>query len=338
MARGGHLGFEVFIQNTAPLNPAPGDFWFDTSGGTVLNFRTGFGSWMAVAIPTAALDTLSNAVSVLSASNAAISLHAISATSAIQAMSANLTSVTSALGSLSLHAASATSAILALSANQTSVTSLLNVLSAHMASATSAILALSATQTSAASAIQAMSANLTSVTSALGFLSQAVSVISAGLGGVQMRWVATAIGISSTAAAGAAISGLSVSVATGGTYQIDGRLLIQMSALDAFGISFTFPAMVSSGCAGIVRGAAGLTGGGGLGQSMSVITGAFDEGGSNSIVLSLIMSTLSSTLIDIQWLTQVSTAGTIQANARVSATTKPVNIQAGSFLRAHRII
>jgi hypothetical protein len=155
---------------------------------------------------------------------------------------------------------------------------------------------------------------------------------------MQMRWVSAAQGVSSTAAAGVAISGLSVSVAAGGIYQIDGRVLVQMSVVDALGFSFTFPAMVSSGCAGILRGAAGLTGGGGLGQSMSVTTGAFDEGGSNSIVLSLIMSTISSTLIDIQWMAQVSAAGTIQMNARVSATTKPVNIQAGSFLRAHRIV
>jgi hypothetical protein len=121
-------------------------------------------------------------------------------------------------------------------------------------------------------------------------------------------------------------------VATGGIYQLDGAILFQMSVLDALGIAFTFPAMVSSGCAGV------LTGGATNSQLTSVVRGTFDEGGSGSIAFSLIVSTVSSLMVKIDALMQVSTAGTIQAFARVSATTKPANIRAGSYLRAYKIV
>jgi hypothetical protein len=97
--------------------------------------------------------------------------------------------------------------------------------------------------------------------------------------------------------------------------------------------------MVSAQAGGVFTGHGGIVGGGGgHGQLTSVIRGTFQFDGSDSVAYSALLSAASTYLVRLDAMFNVSTAGTIQAQARVSATGQPVNIQAGSFLRAHRIV
>ena len=330
MARGGHLGFEVFIQNSAPLNPAPGDFWFDTSGGTVLNFRTNYGSWLAVSIPTAALDTLSNSVSVLSQAVSVLS-------QSVSAISQSLSALSQAVSILSQTHSALSNAVSVLSNAVSVLSQQVSVLSNAVSVISQAQSVLSAQVSVLSQQVSVLSVQVVSVitlhnalSQVVSVISQQVSVISAGLGGVQLRWVSVGQGISSTAAAGAAISGLSVSVAAAGIYQIQGQINYQMSVADAFGISFTFPAMVNA--------AATIYGANATGVS-APLTAAFNEDASNSIVYSAVVATAASTIYArFDGLFNVSAAGTIQANARVSAAAKPANVLAGSYIRAYKIV
>ena len=335
MPSAGHLGVRVYNQNTAPIDPTPGDFWFDTSGATQLNFRTS-NSWLLIVVPTAALDTLSNAVSALSNAVSVISQaisaqsNSISVLSQAQSVLSNAQSVLSNAVSVLSQSVSALSNSVSVLSNAVSVISnSLSVLSQQVSVISQQVSVLSGQVVSVISLHNALSQVVSIISVTLSALSTAVSVISAGIGGVQMRWVSTAQGISSTAAAGVAISGLSISVAVG-VYEVVGKLLVTHSVLDAFGLSFTFPAMAFA--AGKARGYTTNA------QTVSVITGTFDEGGSNSIFYSVIVSAISTFIHEIDAIFNVSTAGTIQLNARVSAATKPSNIVAGSFLRAHRIV
>lgn len=337
MPRVGSQGVEVYIQNTAPTNPTPGDFWFDTSGATQLNFRTNSNTWLLIVVPTAALDTLSNSVSVLSNAVSVIS-NAISAFSQRVSVLSNAQSVLSQAQSVLSNAVSVVSQAVSALSNSVSVLSnavsvisnSLSALSQVVSVISQQVSVLSVQVVSVLSLHNALSQVVSVISTTLSALSTTVSVISAGLGGLQMRWVSTAQGISSTAAAGIAISGLSLSLAAAGIYQVEGIIMYQTSVLDAFGISFTFPAMAQA--AGAVVGAATNS------QLTSVIRGTFDAGGSNSIVFSVIVSAVSVFVAKLDALLNVSAAGTFQANARVSAAANPTNILAGSYLRAYKIV
>ena len=335
MARPGAQGFEVYIQNSAPIAPSPGDFWFDTSGATVLNFRTNFGNWLAVSIPTAALNTLSDAVSVLS-QNVSVLSQAVSVVSNAVSIVSQAVSVGDAALSVRIDTQSQSISVLSqqvsvISQALSALSQGVSVISAQLVSAISIHNVLSA----AVSVMSTTLSNLGSVatvtlSNAISVISQQVSVISAGLGGLQLRVVSLAQGVSSTAAAGIAVSGLSISVAAGGIYQVDGKIMYRMSAADALGIILNFPAMVFA--AGTVKGSNLLT------QLTSVVVGTFDEGASNSVIFSAIMSTTSTAIATLDAIFNVSAAGTIQLNARVSATANPVSVLAGSYLRAYRIV
>lgn len=333
MARGGHLGFEVFIQNTAPLNPAAGDFWFDTSGGTVLNFRSNSNSWVAVAIPTAALDTLSNSVSVLSNAVSVISQslsalsNAVSVISQQQSVLSNAQSVLSnAVSVLSQNVSALSNAVSVLS-NQVSVLSQIHSALSQAVSVISQQVSVISVQVASAISLHNALSNVVSLVSVrLDTISNIVS--SYGRTG-QLLVVANTQGVSSTAAAGVAISGLSIALSAGGVYQVNGLILYQMSAADAFGVSFTFPGMVVAH--GEIEGA-NATG------VSTPLNATFNEDASNSIVYSAVVAVAVSTIaVKFNALFAVSTAGTLQANARVSATTKPANILKGSHIRSFQI-
>lgn len=326
----GHLGIRFYQSTTAPLNSTPGDFWYDTSGAGVLNFRTASGSWIVVSIPTTALDTLSNAVSVLSNAVSGFSDRISVLSNAQSVLSDAVSVISNALSALSQRQSVLSQAVSALSNAQSVLSNAVSVISNQVSALSQAVSAIS-------QQVSVLSVQVVSVISLHNALSVRVdtisanfSVLSAGLGTVQMRWVSTTQGISSTAAAGVAVSGLSLSLAAGGSYQVEGQLLVFHSTLDAFGVSFTFPAMAFA--AGKMRGYTTNA------QTVSVITGTFDEGASNSIFYSIIVSAASTMIHEINAMLNVSTAGTLQVNARVSAATKPSNILAGSFVRAHRIV
>lgn len=98
--------------------------------------------------------------------------------------------------------------------------------------------------------ISILSATLSTTASALSAridtVSNAVSVLSAGLGSPQLRWVSTANTVTGSAVTN--ISGLSVSVAAGGTYQVQGAVLFNMSAVTTTGIGFglSYPTMAAA--------------------------------------------------------------------------------------------
>lgn len=198
----------------------------------------------------------------------------------------------------------------------------------------------SALSQSLSSQAAALSVRVVSVNQAISVISQQVSVISAGLGGLQLRWVSTVQGVSSTAAAGIAVSGMSLSLAAGGIYNVEGVIYFQVSAIPTtIGISFNYPALVSAQGGGRVTGHGGVTGGGGgHGQITSVLQGTFDWDASDSIVYSAILSAASTFVVNIDAMLNVSAAGTFQVQMRTSATTQPVNVFPGSFLRAFRIV
>lgn len=337
MARGGHIGFEVFIQNTAPLNPAAGDFWFDTSGGTVLNFRTQYGSWLAVAIPTAALDTLSNSVSVLSNAVSVISQSLSAISNAVSVLSQQQSVLSNAQSVLSNAISVISQSLSALSQSQSVLSNAVSVLSNQVSVISQQVSVIS-------QALSVVSVQVASVISLHNALSNVVSLLSvrhdtlsnlvsigvgliAGVG--TLRIVAGTQGVSSTAAAGVAISGLSAVLSAGGVFAIDGMVIYQMSAADAFGVSFTFPALAPSQFKIYGSNATGTS---------TPLAANFNEDASNSIVYSAVVAVAASTIaVYFDGIAVVSTAGTLQANARVSATTKPANIQRGSYIRSRQI-
>lgn len=347
MPAAGHLGVQVYIQNAAPNNPSPGDFWFDTSGATVLNFRDHTGNWRAVDIPTAALDTLSNSVSVLSNAVSVISQTVsafsdrISVLSNAQSVLSNAVSVVSqAVSALSNSVSVLSNSVSVLSNAVSVISNSLSALSQVVSVISQQVSVLSIQVVSVISLHNALSQVVSVISVTLSALSTAVSAISAGLGGLQLRWVSTVQGISSTAAAGIAISGLSLSLAAGGIYKVEGTIYYQVSAIPTtIGISFNYPALVSAQGGGRVTGHGGITGGGGgHGQLTSVVQGTFDYNASDSIVYSVLLSAASTFVVEIDAMLNVSTAGTFQAQMRTSATTQPVNVFPGSFLRAFRIV
>ena len=336
MPRAGGQGFEVYIQNSAPIAPSPGDFWFDTSASTQLNFRTNFGTWLAVSIPTAALDTLSNSVSVLSNAVSVLS-QAVSVISQQHSVLSNAISVISQQVSVLSNQVSVLSqAVSVISQSLSAISQQVSVLSNAVSVISQQVSVISVQVASAISLHNALSQVVSVISQQVSVISvqtasaiAMINVISAGLGGVQMRVVGNVQGISSTAAAGAAISGLSVSVAAAGIYQVDGKVMYRMSAVDALGVVLNFPAMVF---------ASGRFAGTNLhAQLTSVVVGTFDENASNSVVLSIIVSSVSTYVAQLDAIFNVSTAGTIQVNARVSAVGNPVNIQAGSYIRAYKL-
>jgi hypothetical protein len=165
-------------------------------------------------------------------------------------------------------------------------------------------------------------------------LSQTVSVISAGFGGMQMKVVQSdQAALSATALT--KISGLSVSAAAAGIYQIEAILLQQMSAASVIGYGMSL-------ATGTVKHAA-FTWLGVLSQSVSTISvgnvqyGSFNEAGFGSITYSAIHTTNTTRLTKLEGVVAMSTTGgTLQLKTRVG-TTGVIILKQGSFVRAFKI-
>lgn len=326
----------VYYQNTAPLNPSLGDFWFDTSGATVLNFRTSSG-WVAVSIPTAALDTLSNSVSVLSNAVSVLSQN-VSVISQSLSVLSNQISVISQQVSILSNAVSVLSQSVSVLSNSVSVLSQavsvhsqqISVLSQQMSVVSQQISVLSQQVSIISVQVQSAISIHNALSARADTLSNLVSIgigINAGVG--TFRAITGVQGVSSTAAAGVAISGLSATLSAGGVFHLEGVIIYQMSAADAFGVSFTLPALAPSSFKIYGANATGVS---------APLAATFNEDASNSIVYSAIVATATSTIaVFFEGVAVCSTAGTVQLNARVSATTKPANIQRGTYLRSRQL-
>lgn len=187
-----------------------------------------------------------------------------------------------------------------------------------------------------------LSQGISAISQQVSALSQVVSVISAGLGGVQRRVLTGAQVISATAFTN--VSGLSLSVQSAATYQIEGRILWTTSILTGTAFGFTFP------------GGNGVSTGGLQAECITSIILAAPinlVSGNNAVGYAAQgnMSTLTTTLISclggasgttymlrVHGLLNIAaTAGTIQFLAKQSATGGGVQILAGSYLQAFKI-
>ena len=322
----GALGVQVYVQNTAPLNPSTGDFWYDTSAAGVLNFRSS-GSWIQIDIPTTALDTLSNSVSVLSNAVSVVS-NAVSVLSNSVSVLSQQVSVISVqvVSAISLHNA-LSQVVSTMSVTLASVISQVSLISAQVASVQSAVSATSATLASVISQVSLISAQVVSVISLHNALSQVVSVISAGLGAVQMQVVA---GSQAAFSALTKISGLSASLALS-TYQIDGMLLFSTSGTASVAFGFSVSTAVLATFAGmwevLISATSNVSIGGGAGVG-GIAMGAF-TGASNTQVATNVGATGTLQWARVHGIARVTTAGSIQMKC-TPVTGGPVTILQGS--------
>ena len=315
MPKAGSLGPEHYRQATAPIQGIPGDTWYD---GLDLRIYDAINGWV---LPGGTAN-LSNQVSVISQQVSALSQ---SVSSQAAALSVRIDTQSQAMSVLS-QAVSVISQQISVISQQVSVLSqAVSVLSQAVSVADAALSVRVDTQSQS---ISVLSQQVSVISQQLSVLSQAVSVISAGLGAVQMAFVSVAQSISATGLFD--ISGLSVSVAgASAVYIVEGMIVYQMSVADAVGFGMSFPGMGAVG--GLWRGNASV------GQSVQTVA-SFNEDASNSIVLSVVAGTALSTLVArVEAMFQTSTAGQIIVRTRVSATTSPVTILRGSYLRTYKI-
>lgn len=157
---------------------------------------------------------------------------------------------------------------------------------------------------------------------------------------MQMRQVTGAQVISATGFTN--VSGMSLSIAANGTYQVEGMVLWTTSILTGTKFGFTFPTAVSRGAvqarcitsiygAGAINWASANNANGNIqaaGFSTTATTWISTAGGASAATYNVIIEGL---------FTNGANAGTMQLQAAQSATGGGVQILAGSFLRAYKI-
>jgi len=194
-------------------------------------------------------------------------------------------------------------------------------------------------------AISAVSQQLSLVASALSqqisVLAQQVSIVSAGLGGVQMKVLQGAFTVSVSTVTN--ISGLSASVAAGGTYEVQGQILWNMSLASAMGFGLSYPQMAAmagdwEAAVSVNPGAASIP----LGTSAIVKTYVMESAaaaGSNSAVCSITpgVSAGFTNRAKFNYLMNVSAAGTVQVVVKQAGASPGLVILKGSYIRAYKL-
>lgn len=174
-----------------------------------------------------------------------------------------------------------------------------------------------------------MSTQLATLSLAASALSTAISAISASMGGFQIRMVSGGNqGISATGLTD--VSGLSLSMAAGGVYQVEAYIINRMSASNVYKFGLSFPVMQSAQAAGFWQG--GIS----VGNNTSVRLGVFNDTGSNSVTLS-IAAAVGTFPITLEGLFVVSVGGTLQVMAAVSSGAAPIEIKPGSYIKAYKL-
>jgi len=130
------------------------------------------------------------------------------------------------------------------------------------------------------------------------------------------------------------ISGLSISVAAAGIYDVEAFIAYTQSAANAVGFGVTFPGMTNA--TGTFQGNVSV--GPVAVSSFSIFQyGSFDEAGSGSIIYS-VSATTNTRQVRMRALFVVSSSGgTIQMQGRVSAVAAQMFIIRGSYIRAFKI-
>ena len=156
-------------------------------------------------------------------------------------------------------------------------------------------------------------------------LDQAVATI----GQPQLKVVQDTQGVSSTVAGGIAISGLSISCTSSAVYRVQGKIMYQMSAADAFSLGMAM--LAGSQVIGSFKGA-NATG------VSAPRTETFNQDSTGNLFSATVAVAASTIGIDLEALIQTSaTAGGFQINGLVSAAAKTALILRGSYIQAFRL-
>jgi len=198
----------------------------------------------------------------------------------------------------------------------------------------------SANQISALSQAVSVHSNLISnAISARAVLSNQVSAISAGLGGVQKRVVTGAQVVSATSFTN--VSGLSLTLVAGANYQIDGRVAFTLSILTGTQFGFTYPGnnQVSTGtmemeCLFTVMNTAANLASTNYARGRITNTQMSTAATANISVPGISATTLQ---LNIAGLINVNSAATLQLQTKASAAGGGINILPGSWLRAFKV-
>lgn len=296
-----------------------------------------------VAGDSAAINTVSVAlVAEVSNRTSAVNAEISNRTSAGNALSVRIDTTSNAV---SVETSARTAADNALSvrvdtvSNAVSVeTSARNALSVIVSNLTSAHNAVSAAHVSLVSDVGRISTNHVSLVSDVGRISTNLNTISAGLGGVQLARVATG---NQTLSSTGKISGLSISVAAAGVYQIEGYLMHAMSATGTYGFAISTSAATFTNAAykwmGNISVVSTGTGAQGL-QSTWAAAGYGNESGIGSFTFSTTAGTAATNMqTELKGIIVISTAGgTLQLKAK-GASGADLIIKAGSYLKAFKI-
>jgi hypothetical protein len=176
------------------------------------------------------------------------------------------------------------------------------------------------------SVLSAASVDLASVKAVISNLNSAHNVLSNAVSALSSEQDKGMVSVAQSVSAATLtnISGLSVSVSTGGVYQLDGVLKInRLSADQPVRLGLTFSAM------------AGIRGYIALGNSVVVM---FDgDSASGSILISSISAGGLSTMAVINAIVEPSVVGTIQLQIATSATTNVNTVARGSYIRVFKI-
>ena len=332
MPRPGAGGSEVYFGKTGPLSPEKGDFWYDTSA-TTLNFHNGV-AWLAVAVSAGQFDVLSNSISVVSQAVSVVS-QAVSVISQAQSVLSQSVSVLSQSVSVLSQAVSVLSqAVSALSNKVSVISAAVDTVSQQVSVLSQAVSVLSQAQSVLSASVSVISQNLSVLSQAHSVLSQAHSVLSqafsalsAGVGVVQIKVVTNTQTLSATTST--KLSGLSADLSAAAVYQIDGKIIYNLSV--AGGVTFGITAAVSAAQPVGARLMAGA--------SLSVREVAHQQ--AFPWLISLSPTTTSVFIFTIDGIVKTSAAatgaGALQVYALLSGAGTDLLIRAGSYLRAYKI-
>jgi hypothetical protein len=172
--------------------------------------------------------------------------------------------------------------------------------------------------------VSALSSQISVLQSAVNTLSDQVSAA----GGFQQKMVQDIQGISATGLTN--ISGLSVVLSAGNFYKIEAMIINRMSVANTYKFGATFPAMVSAEATGVWKGAISI------GNNTSVRNGVFNHTASGSVTYSIAAA---AAILPIMFdgLFHASATGSFQIQAAVSASGSPIEIRAGSYIKAYKI-
>lgn len=281
------------------------------------------------------IDVLSNGISTLSN-------YVCNQVSALSSNGTAAIGIQKAFDALSNRISIVSNAVSVETSNRTSADNVISNAASHALSvanaasnaASNALSVANAASNAASIVSNALSNEISNRTSAVNVLSNQVSILSNQVSNLisaspQIRRCTSAVTISASALTN--VSGLSVSVAAGGTYYIDGMLVFTVSAPGGVGFGMTFPAMAQAG--GFMGAVSAFIQGGGTTR-----VGFTGSTASGSILVSVsAQASAQVNPVEFNGLFVVSTAGTIQIQARVCAAASNLVVYQNSFIRAIRI-